>query len=234
MCTVSWQRKEGRTTLWFNRDEQHGRAPAELPRNWGPASTPWLAPRDPDGGGTWLWVNAHGLTACLLNHYPRQGVGDGTRSRGLLLWGLASSPSLAALTARLMATNLRRYQAFHLLVVGEQAARFWTWDGVHLTQAAEAPSFFSTSSVAPERLLPLRQELWEAADDLRSLHYRFDADDPAVGPCMERDDARTVSISRVEIFNRRLRLDYQAKGRGFAADAWDIVTTAQARRPREG
>ena len=134
------------------------------------------------------------------------------------------------LIERLMATDLRRYRAFHLLALDEGDARFWTWDGAQLVQADTAPAFFSTSSVAPERILPLREQRWEGASDLRSLHYHMDVDDPTIGPCMERPDARTVSISHVEISPRRLRFDYQPKGRGMDAAAWGVVTTAQTRR----
>ena len=99
MCTLSWVYHSKGYRLLFTRDEGRGRSPALPPEirsadpiearehSYGTAEEmdsarshigspatqnrdlKYLAPRDPDGGGTWILVNAAGVTICLLNHY---------------------------------------------------------------------------------------------------------------------------------------------------------------------
>ena len=89
MCTVTWIRPleaEGYDLL-FNRDESLTRGPELGPEPSRQGGTTFLAPRDSDQGGTWLAVNDHGLTVCLLNGYvPSRGQAPPSwRSRGLLV-----------------------------------------------------------------------------------------------------------------------------------------------------
>ncbi len=69
MCTVSWRAARDGYDLFFNRDELHTRAPELPPALSERDGVRFLAPRDGDHGGTWLAVNEHGLTVCLLNDY---------------------------------------------------------------------------------------------------------------------------------------------------------------------
>ena len=87
MCTaVVWPVLDG-YVFAFNRDELLSRPPALPPHQRGV----FLAPIDPEGGGTWLATNVFGLTLAALNVYeaatcePEPPV----RSRGLLVTDLA-------------------------------------------------------------------------------------------------------------------------------------------------
>jgi hypothetical protein len=76
-----------------NREERYGR-PGEPPQVWpGPPAT--VAGRDPQAGGTWLGVNAHGVLAAVTNRHKEQ-VPAQPRSRGLLVRDLLGCPSAAA------------------------------------------------------------------------------------------------------------------------------------------
>jgi uncharacterized protein with NRDE domain len=76
-----------------NREERHDR-PGTPPRLLdGPCRA--VAGIDPQGGGTWLGVNEHGVLAAVTNR-QRAGAPPNPRSRGLLVRDLLGCPSAAA------------------------------------------------------------------------------------------------------------------------------------------
>ena len=104
MCTLTWFHESDRYQLFFNRDERRTRKPAIPPalRQKGPSR--FIAPLDGNFGGTWIGVNEHGLTLCLLNGHAGDDVAAPTAdytSRGLLLTSLIDSRSTAQLARRL-------------------------------------------------------------------------------------------------------------------------------------
>ena len=73
MCTLTWWRgEEGEFEVFFNRDEKKTRSRAELPLKREENGMQFLSPRDPDGGGTWMLVNEHGVVLCLLNRWHEE------------------------------------------------------------------------------------------------------------------------------------------------------------------
>ncbi|MCV6603730.1 MAG: NRDE family protein, partial [Porticoccaceae bacterium] len=84
MCTLSWIQHQDSYSLVFNRDELNSRQRA-LPPALKTAldGSRYLSPTDTDAGGSWLQVNEHGLTACLLNYYAADTApSDDVHSRG--------------------------------------------------------------------------------------------------------------------------------------------------------
>jgi len=79
MCTVTWQPLTGAGyEVVFSRDEQRSRALAEGPGYRTAGKLLIISPRDPQGGGTWIFANEKGYTGCILNRYdvdekPRPG-----------------------------------------------------------------------------------------------------------------------------------------------------------------
>ena len=88
MCTVTWVHEQaGGYHLFSSRDEKRTRSVALTPELYETSGVRWMAPLDPDGGGSWVAVNEFGFSVCLLN-----GNGTpGTLSRGRLVteltWG---------------------------------------------------------------------------------------------------------------------------------------------------
>ena len=122
MCTCSWLRTPDGYDLLFNRDESRLRAPAFLPRLLVRNNARYLAPIDPDGGGTWLGVNAFGLSVALLNRYPGTDTGAPPTpalpiSRGLLVRNMLDSRDPAEVRERIDSLDLARFQPFTLLVL---------------------------------------------------------------------------------------------------------------------
>ena len=65
-------REPGTFRLFFNRDERRTRRPAIPPAVHRKGDTRFIAPRDGDFGGSWLGVNEHGVSLCLLNGYAAE------------------------------------------------------------------------------------------------------------------------------------------------------------------
>src|SRR5262245_36927927 len=118
VCTVSWLYTREGYHLFCNRDERHTRKPAHPPRVQRRQGVRFIAPVDPDFGGTWIAVNQFGLAICLLNgdHSPNGCGQEKTqfRSRGLLPMDLADCRSLVEVKSRIALLALEDFRPFRL------------------------------------------------------------------------------------------------------------------------
>lgn len=223
MCTaVGWPTPEG-YLLAFNRDELLSRAPALPPE----ARGGWLAPIDPEGGGTWLAVNTAGLTLAALNVYTAaaQAPLPPIRSRGLLITDL-----IAAADLRAVATNLRNHPAlahtrpFHILALAlPGTALDCVWDGARLQLTpAKLPLLRVSAALDPAAVQRARNlEFTRLSKELKTtvpsevILRRWFASHTGNGAprgvCMHREPlAATVSHSLVTVTARTVRFDYLA------------------------
>ncbi len=227
MCTVSWQRSEAGYTLFVNRDEQRTRVIAEPPDPVCPPAPGmvWIAPRDPEGGGTWAFANGAGLSAAILNLYntsqpppPKEG---GFRSRGLLLRDLTSASNAPACAELLRASLTHNaYRPFLLLILDpDHPPIFRQWDGKALTRKLPHYPFVTTSSYQPSAVAKLRlkayfrhiaRPLAPTEAELSHLHLWHDPRSPETSILMSRSDARTVSILRFSVDADSVRATYRA------------------------
>ncbi len=221
MCTLTWRTDGPGLELRFNRDELHARSPAEPPRVVvGPARR-WVAPLDPDGGGTWLGANDAGLVVALLNGYRRGDVeARPWRSRGSLVVDLLQLDDSDAVLEHLRAADLRDLRSFQIHAWSGGAALLASWDGASLrherVERCEAP--LSSSSRDPLGAARDRETLFlrlrAECDDEAEVHRRFHAShEPVRGPtspCMHRDDARTQSHSLVRVDPTGVEFQYHA------------------------
>ena len=224
MCTCSWIRTPDGYDLLFNRDESRLRAPAFLPRLLVRNHARYLAPIDPDGGGTWLGVNAFGLSVALLNRYPGTDLEAPPApaqpiSRGLLVRNMLDARDPAEIRTRIDALDLARFQPFTLLTL--QTARpalLFEWTGVALMLDADADQRMPLASAGLDTLavLTYRADLLDqmatsegrTVETLRRFHLHQDPARPVWGPCMEHSEARTVSFSHVQVRPDLIRFGY--------------------------
>lgn len=226
MCTVSWA-WSGATgaeyssyELGFNRDERLTRGQELAPRQFDLKGTQVLAPTDGDHGGTWLALNEHGLTTCLLNGYAvsRGPERASYTSRGLLVRELSDSPSSAHLMQRLQTADLQLYPPFVLLAISPGApAAVARWDGLELTleqdvddQRPLASSGHDQQTAQRWRSARYAELLAVTSGDHGRLLERFLCDHAqgasAFTACMHRPDAATRSQCRVRVDAKRVEL----------------------------
>lgn len=212
--------------LVCNRDEQRDRADAQTPR-WreirGPGGRA-IWPADGEAGGTWIAADQTGLTLCLLNRNPTPLPAlptSGLVSRGRIiplllqidsgaLQGASTGAEIAAQVAEL---DLDAFAPFRLIAVDPRATgggfiHELDWDRTSLqtrTHAA-APKCFASSGLGDEKVTG-RLDLFESmvigagatpeAQDL--FHGHSWADRPEISVMMSRREARTVSMTHVDV-----------------------------------
>jgi len=235
MCTVSWWIDENGYDLFFNRDESRSRVAAQRPtRHKSAKGTPFLSPIDPQGGGSWIFVNAHGLTACILNHYAADFSDTPVKtSRGKLLLSLADARSAADIDTILkgaVAADLYR-PCFILSLTLEEEAHLWCWDGkslttdLRLTRPMLTTSSFDTENILASRAAAFKKLSSRDLDDLRAFHRADGMDADASTVRMSRPDARSVSFTHVSVNSQLACVDYAARlGEGPFAQPLDGLT----------
>jgi Transport and Golgi organisation 2 len=234
MCTLSWLRQPEGFTLLFNRDERRTRSAGLPPTARLQGGVRFIAPTDPDGGGSWASVNERGLALTLLNQYGlAQPTGPRPLSRGRLLLALADAGSQAEAWDRARTGALEQYSPFTLGVFQRgHPALLLGWDGYTLTDQTHDQSglVITSSSVAQDAADQARRKLFlEAAAasaplDVATLERLHKSHLPEEGPlsvCMHRADAETVSLTRISVSPSEVSLSYVAGApcRGQATDA---------------
>lgn len=224
MCTVSWCIQEDGYTLFFNRDESRNRELA-IPPSIGSSNTRrYICPRDPQGGGTWLLVNDHGLTIALLNYYEAETSYQPAdpKSRGVLPLRFSECTTLSDAKSAALKEEFEPYPPLHLLVVDSTGSALrMTWDGkqknISYPTFDDLPistSSFKTDEVILARKAQLKVALESQVNRITALEQFHSSELPLPtthAALMTRPDARTVSICRVEIRKQMVSLAYRAR-----------------------
>ncbi len=175
-------------------------------------------PVDPRGGGSWLAVNASGLTFALLNYYQGKLPKGRLQSRGHIVRELAGCTNIGGADVWLRAQNLQKFAPFSLLVFSPEvfsqkffvpAVPLYLWDGKNLNfdrEGVQGPYFSSAVGFASvcEMRAAIYEELVTAkskigVDDFVAFHRSHLPDKSRYSICMHREDAQTVSFSRVDV-----------------------------------
>ncbi len=221
MCTLSWWRRDGRCSVRFNRDERIGRPEAEAPRLRTEGSLSLLSPRDPEGGGTWICVDATGTTHCLLNYYDAETAPPPkapVASRGRLPLLAAAAPG-GSLADRFPTRDLDHYPPFHLLRIPRIAPiEHLCWDGRDAFSGPDHPDLgqWTTSGWNPAEVVAFRARLFRellapqgpSEEVLDRFHRHRSTEQTAFGPWMSRSDARTRSLSTLRIGDGNIDFAY--------------------------
>jgi len=212
MCTVSWlSRPQGGYDVFFNRDEQPTR-PAKGPERCVAGGVSYLAPRDVEAGGTWISVNAFGVTVSMTNQYPQPAAVPPADpiSRGLLLASLVDAASLADVEHRVGRLVLERYRPFAIAAFEPAGPPMsLRWHGSTLTiEHHPEPGFILTSSGAtPPGLEATRRTVFTEAVDrngstdstLSEVHRSHRPERGPLSVCMHRPEAATVSYCHITV-----------------------------------
>jgi hypothetical protein len=217
MCTVSWLHQPGGYHLLCNRDEKRTRGVAAGPRVMERGGVRYIAPNDPDRGGTWIAVNEYGVGLCLLNGPAGP---PGARSRGLIIPDLVWAGCIDDCALLLRNMDLARFAPCTLLMLEPaRQAIVAHWDGSTLDVNAAADdqipltsSSFDAEGVRRARLNEFARHTGSQAgvepSDLYRFHSCHGPSPDAYSPCMHRDDAETVSFSWAVVSAREIRFLY--------------------------
>lgn len=222
MCTLSWVNDREGYALWFNRDELNSRS-LEIPPKVQESQqgVAWLAPEDPESGGTWLMVNAHGVTTVLLNGYgdelaPMPNMNRVTRGRLVPLTVTARYANEAI--ERVRNEVLDETLPFHLISIDANGGvSELRWDGLagHLATGKDVSPPITSSSFQPDEVVAKRRAGYPTNPCPRSLREYHHEHDPAAGAVsvnMCRGDACTRSICNVRVSSDWVSLDYEPQG----------------------
>lgn len=235
MCTASWLIGADGYDLLFNRDELRTRPLALPPRRGERKGVRYLAPVDPQGGGTWIAANERGLCLFLLNRRPDREPQAPQLSRGLIPLALIDATEVGEVYRRAGALDLARYRPFTLGAVapgGPPAVFAWTGEAF---EPAEARPPLVSSSVGDESLFAERRATYpkEPLSLRKLLAYQrgHGSGRSAASVCMHREDAQTVSFSRVRVTGTEVRLGYAPGPPCERAPMRWLVLPREAARP---
>lgn len=226
MCTVTIIPTGGGLRMACNRDESRTRAAARLPevRTFGPRRA--IMPVDPVSDGTWIAVNDAGLALTLLNAYPRPArelwaaAEALLLSRGLIIPSLLHLDSVAAAVDAVRHLDARQYPPFRLVLMDRGEVADVGCDGRALTvsriEAPDAPLLYTSSGLGDQLVDAPRRELFiemlagakDSAARQDAFHRHRWPDRPHLSVCMSRPEARTVSLTIVELRPAAVRLVY--------------------------
>ncbi|MDX2131183.1 MAG: NRDE family protein [Planctomycetota bacterium] len=217
--------------VMVNRDEQRDRPAALFPR-WRSvaASDPSFAragvraiwPIDPRGGGTWVGASDRGLVLCLLNVNPTPppSLPPNLVSRGAIIPRLIGAEGGAGVLRALATLDLERFAPFRLVVIEpDRPGRAWRgghvvseawWDRDELrVRAGLVGQACFVSSGLGDGLVAGRLALFDqqvAGAPSPEAQERFHAHRwtgrEHLSVLMSREDARTVSVTTVEVAPR--------------------------------
>jgi hypothetical protein len=217
MCTATWILMDRGYELFFNRDELRVRGEAKRPAVTSIDGARCIYPEDADAGGSWIGVNEYGFCAALLNYYGNS-TGDGEYiSRGLLLTSLLSCKDRNAAAMKVRACDIPRYRYFSLLLfdpTGPPVMIRWCGSERGTEYIIDPKMPKTSSSYRTDEVVSSRKRLFAehygSADreTLLAFHRSHEPDRGPFSVCMHREDARTVSFSRIVATEEKVEFYY--------------------------
>ena len=243
MCTVTIVPRPGGQHAFrmaCNRDESHGRAPAQPPIPIGIDGVSTLMPIDPSSGGTWVGVNEYGLALTLLNYNLLEPPTDRDRSRGDVIPSLLGVRDVHEVVQKIQGIERERMMPFRLVVCDGESILLWRstepaqrlivdpWDG--------GPVMWTSSGLGDHLVEGPRRALFESwfvneSSDYISQQATFHRHQwpgrEHLSVCMHREDARTVSHTVVDVEPAGITMTYHPDRPDI--DAQDSVSTLEHR-----
>lgn len=221
MCTVSFIPRQRDYLLAMNRDEQRSRVAGLPPMQKEGASRNFICPSEP-GGGTWIALNAAGVTFALINWYSiTRRVKGNSVSRGIVVNSVAEAEQPEIVLQNLRALQLEAVNPFRLIGVFPQQRTVveWGWNlenlclQEHPWQARQfISSGFDEPAAQQHRSAVFQtargQKSVFTADWLRRLHRSHRPGCGALSTCMHREDAVTVSYTEIQVTALSGRMSY--------------------------
>jgi hypothetical protein len=208
MCTLSvFKNNDGTLTITMNRDERHERDELGTLR----ATDHACYPVDPISNGTWIGLNAHGLTFALLNRYQDPHEDTNSQSRGQIIPALLNAKTLEDAEQRIRTYPYAATNPFDLIAIDARAIITASWNAKDLTitKASTAKPFFITSSsIKTQEIITHRQTLFNAFSNqdtytpdhiIHNLHLKRGAENDEASIFMNRPKTHTKSLTQITL-----------------------------------
>jgi hypothetical protein len=221
MCTVTFIARKRGYLLGMNRDENRARPeglPPGLHRMNGHRA---IYPSEP-GGGTWIGLNDEGVTLALINcYFVSSRVSNHAMSRGEIIPSMSGVESRESVDMLFAELRLCRINPFRLVGIFPKSLEVaeWQWDLKELARKDHPwrsqqwiSSGFDEPMAQKIRSRSFRGFLREdSAGTSAWLDRVHSSHTPECGPfstCMHRDDAATVSYTRIRVSSSNASLKH--------------------------
>ncbi|MFN3165608.1 MAG: NRDE family protein [Phycisphaeraceae bacterium] len=224
MCTVTIVPNSADSAgfrMACSRDEQHGRLPARPPQPHTIGGLDALMPIDPVSNGTWVGVNTAGLALTLLNYNLPDPPTGRDASRGAVIPALLGARSVHEVIQSLKTIERERMMPFRLVACDGDALLIWRStdpvERVVLDPWQGEPVMFTSSGLGDHLVEPPRRELFNGwfsegvssyLEAQHAFHRHRWPDREHLSVCMNREDARTVSYTTVDVHPQRVTMAY--------------------------
>lgn len=224
MCTLTIFPAVDGFHLAMNRDELRSR-PAALPpeiRSGGGRS--WIMPVDPVGGGTWIAASDAGVAMALLNLHDVPWSGEAERaarvSRGIIIPHLIEAADVEKAVRLARGIKPADYQPFRLVATDSDRFAVFESDGnalkISIERRGSKPLLFTSSGLGDRVVDSPRRRLFTSFLEKegptpaaqQAFHRHSWPDRRDVSVCMERPEARTVSLTTVDVSQETVVLRY--------------------------
>jgi hypothetical protein len=224
MCTITIiPMPKGGYRLARNRDEQRNQPVATRSQIHSCKGLQVIHPTDPVNDGTWIAVNEAGLTLSVMGVYHDETTVEKAAKLHFhdVITHLLHTGS-AEEAVRLAKKDLRftKYAPFQLIAVDTGGVRSLVWDGVErdmpvTKHTINRSPIFTCSTLGDSVVREARENLFGAMlrkspnpQKQDSFHSHQWPSQPGISVCMERDDARTVSYTIVNVLSDSIAMLY--------------------------
>lgn len=236
MCTVTFVPRRSGYAMAMNRDEQRTRSVALPPGIRTLEGCRVLSPTE-RGGGTWIGLNQFGNTLALVNWYsiPRK-VSGLHRSRGDVVCSVLAAAESGQVDDGLARWRLGLVNPFRLVGIfpAQQEVIEWRWNLTALSRLShpwKAGQWISSGFDEPGAQQHrgeafgrrARQATFGSNRWLDQLHQSHDPEPGPYSTCMHREDAATVSLTRIVVNASRGIMAYRP-GSPCERRAWIVAT----------
>ncbi|GMW02053.1 MAG: hypothetical protein AMXMBFR84_31890 [Candidatus Hydrogenedentota bacterium] len=199
---------------------------------------------DGERGGTWMAVNAAGVSACLLNGYTPGEDNSGAipkdkPSRGFVVSAAMEKGSFDSVRRWLESDfSPDVYPSFTLLITSLDGMLCAEWDGHggwKISSLERGGHFFASSLWNTEEVIAHRNrayELWQLQGSpiegfLPLIHLERRAGQEAYTPLMDRPSSRTHSITQCEVQRDFVKMRYWSRDAGQTPDPFHPSSVCQ-------
>jgi len=217
VCTLTLLQTDTGYVVTMNRDEHRDRFEGGMTLKHGEQGS-YCYPLDPEGGGTWIAMNAYGVTVALLNRYLTPTI-DKAISRGKLVSGAISLGSYKNVCDHIAALDWNNYNPFDCVVIDQSGqSTLFSWDRGQASMenpSTSEPFLLTSSAFRFDEVQDYRRSQfktwWErygTATDIDAFHLEQSELLENSAVLMSREDTHTKSIVQISADSEEMGLRY--------------------------